>query len=241
MEPYFVYNGKDSRDMGLWVKSYPSIVRPAERFQEITIPGRPGSLTLLEGIDVFEPYIREVQIIVKPDADIHDIMRWLVGRGIVNFGNEPDLMQKARVYDEVNFQREIVSLRSATVRFLCDPFKSSIFDTAIIEVDVSSSPYTLKGCGDVIAYPTFELTGTGNCSLFVGTTEIALTGLDNETAVIDCESKTAYKTVFDGLTSHIENIVTYGDFATLSNNESTLIAWSEGVSGLVIHPNWRWL
>lgn len=219
MQPYFIWKGVDSRMMGLWVQQYPPIVRPPMRYQSITIPGRPGALTLLEGEDVYDPYTRELKLMPKPGADIYAIMRWLTGEGDVVFGHEPERKQHARIYDEVSFQREFAQQRSAVVRFLCDPFKTSLHDTEPITIDLTQTSYTLSGRGDVIAYPKIELVGSGAVTLTVGTTQIALTlsGGDTtaEVVTLDCEARKAYRTVTEEMTSYIEPVVTHGDFCTL--------------------------
>ena len=244
MQPYFVWKGIDSRVMGLWVQKYPPITRPPMRYQSVTIPGRPGALTLLEGQDVYEAYVREMTIMPKPGADIHSIVKWLTGAGEVTFGLEPDRVQTARIYDEVELSRQFADQRSAVARFLCDPFKRNTFYREPISIDLTQSSYTLVGQGDVLAYPKFELVGTGSCTLTVGTTQIAMAlegeELTGEMATIDCETRTAYRTVTEGLTSHIEPIVTHGDFCTIPHDENTLIQWSEGVTELRVWPRWRW-
>lgn len=244
MQPYFIWKGVDSRMMGLWVQQYPPIVRPPMRYQSITIPGRPGALTLLEGEDVYDPYTRELKLMPKPGADIYAIMRWLTGEGDVVFGHEPERKQHARIYDEVSFQREFAQQRSAVVRFLCDPFKESIHDIEPISIDLTQTSYTLAGRGDVIAYPKFELVGSGAVTLTVGTTQIALTlsGGDTtaEVVTLDCETRHAYRTVTEDMTSHIEPVVTHGDFCTLPHDADTLLQWSEGLTELRVWPRWRW-
>lgn len=244
MQPYFIWKGVDSRMMGLWVQQYPPIVRPPMRYQSITIPGRPGALTLLEGEDVYDPYTRELKLMPKPGADIYAIMRWLTGEGDVVFGHEPERKQHARIYDEVSFQREFAQQRSAVVRFLCDPFKMSLHDTEPITIDLTQTSYTLSGRGDVIAYPKFELVGSGAVTLTVGTTQIALTlsGGDTtaEVVTLDCEARKAYRTVTEEMTSYIEPVVTHGDFCTLQHDADTLMQWSEGLTELRVWPRWRW-
>ena len=46
---YFIYNGKDSRDMGVILESLPPITRPKRRMETLTIPGRNGTLCIDEG------------------------------------------------------------------------------------------------------------------------------------------------------------------------------------------------
>ena len=247
MQPWFIWNGIDSRVMGIWVQQYPPIVRPPERYQEIVIPGRPGALTLLEGEDVYEPYVREMKIMPKPGADIYAILRWLSGSGDIQFGHEPNRVQHARIFDEVSFQKEFASQRSAVIRFLCDPFKRNTYDPESIAVDLTAANYTLQGRGDVIAYPKFELMGAGGCGLVVGGTQIAVTmntpaeGSEVvEVATIDCETRTVYLTTIEGGVSSVSPLSSHGDFFTLPHDAETVITWSGGLTSLTMWPRWRW-
>ena len=38
--PYFIYNGIDSREMGVIITSMPPVIRAEKRVDTITIPGR---------------------------------------------------------------------------------------------------------------------------------------------------------------------------------------------------------
>lgn len=240
-EPYFVWKGVDSRTMSIWVQQYPPIVRPPERYETVTIPGRPGALTMLEGSDVYDPYVREMKIMPKPGADIYQIMRWLTGSGAVVFGHEPNRSQQARIYDEVDFQKEFAQQRSAVLRFLCDPFKTSVDAPVTVTPDVSLLTYDLPCQGDVIAYPMFEVTASATCTLTVDGTPLSL-DLDNQSAVIDCEARTVYAEETDpdtGLTKLVP-VVTHGDFWTFPHSGSVVIEWTAEVSALTIRPRWRW-
>jgi phage-related protein len=62
-EPYFIWKGTNSNTMGVVVRSYPPIVCPKERTQDRSVPGRPGSLTMLEGTDVYEPFAQHCNVI----------------------------------------------------------------------------------------------------------------------------------------------------------------------------------
>ena len=49
---YFIWNGTDCRQYGIHVTKQPPITIPQERSTQTNVPGRPGSLTTLEGEDV---------------------------------------------------------------------------------------------------------------------------------------------------------------------------------------------
>ena len=54
MQDYFLWNGVDCRTYGIHVTEQPPITIPAERSTQTNVPGRPGSLTQLEGEDVYD-------------------------------------------------------------------------------------------------------------------------------------------------------------------------------------------
>lgn len=246
-EPYFIWKGIDSRNMRVWVQRMPPITRPPVRYQSVTIPGRPGALTLLEGEDVYEAYVREMTIMPKPNADLSAIINWLTGSGEVVFSIEAERSQKARIYDEVSLTRQFANQRSAVVRFLCDPFKQSRFEQKDYPMTVDAEAegsYTLTNKGDVIAHPMFRLTATGAVGITVNGTQIALRELDEDTnAVIDCETREAYRTVTDENTGveSIYPLVTNGDYPILDHEGASVIEWSTGISELHVFPRWRWL
>ena len=57
MQDYFLWNGMDCRQYGIHVSEQPPITIPAERSTQTNVPGRPGSLTQLEGEDVYDDMI----------------------------------------------------------------------------------------------------------------------------------------------------------------------------------------
>ena len=52
MNDWFSWNGKKCTEYGIHVLEQPPVTIPAERATFTNIPGRPGSLTTLEGDDV---------------------------------------------------------------------------------------------------------------------------------------------------------------------------------------------
>ena len=63
MNDWFSWNGKKCTEYGIHVLEQPPITIPAERATFTNIPGRPGSLTTLEGDDVYDDLILTAQCI----------------------------------------------------------------------------------------------------------------------------------------------------------------------------------
>ena len=90
MKKYFIFNGKDSRDFEVYIEEYPPIVRPKERIETITVPGRSGTLHMREAEGVYESYTKSFEIIAVNPARIDEIKEWLKGAGELIIGNELD-------------------------------------------------------------------------------------------------------------------------------------------------------
>lgn len=87
MQDYFLWNGVDCRAYGIHVTEQPPITIPLERSTQTNVPGRPGSLTQLEGEDIYDDMILSVTCFISAPAQIPAIAAWLKGSGTVTFGN----------------------------------------------------------------------------------------------------------------------------------------------------------
>ena len=71
MNNYFIWNGTRSTDYGVFVSEQPPITLPKERSKQTPIPGRPGSLTILEGDDVYEDMTLTATCFIRNPAHRH--------------------------------------------------------------------------------------------------------------------------------------------------------------------------
>ena len=69
MQPWFIFKNRNSYSEGLWISKLPEIVRAAERYTTVTIPGRAGKLTMLEGEDICDDYIKECVVTCPTEMD----------------------------------------------------------------------------------------------------------------------------------------------------------------------------
>ena len=232
MKDYFIWNGVKSTDYGIHVSEHPPITLPAERTTQTNVPGRPGSLTTLEGDDVYDDLLLTVTCFVTDTSRIADITRWLKGGGKVTFANRLGGYYKARVVNQIPFDKILRGNPhcSFSVNFRCFPFWY-LEDVADITVTQSSSVVTNPG--SVYAEPVITVYGSGTITLMVGTTIVELeniTGL----VVIDSMLKEAYM----GTTLMNDHMT--GEFPVLVPGVNG-ISWTGSVSQVVVQPNWRYL
>ena len=65
MKDWFTWKGKRCTEYGIRVVRQPDIVRPQERITFTTVPGRSGSLTTLEGDDVYDDILLTVECVIR--------------------------------------------------------------------------------------------------------------------------------------------------------------------------------
>ena len=231
MQPYFVWNNVDSRQMGVIVTSFPPIIRPPERVIQQVIPGRAGSLTLTEGADIYENYIKQFVIGLKPGADAQAVIRWLRGSGEMVFGNEPDKRYFGRILAAVQFDKVgSWKLKSAGVQFFAQPFKGQ--NPKEPDFTVSSATTALYNPGDVAARPLITIGSAGNVSIQIGSASMAITSAPAGLK-IDCDAGVMVSSgaLWTGSWT--------GEFLTIApGNNAVTIA---GGGTITVTPHWRWL
>lgn len=179
-EPYFVFNNVDSRTMGVRVVSYPPILRANLRATTVTLPGRPGELTQIEGVDIYEPYTRAMTI-ASAGADMQTALNWLRGSGTMILGNEPDYVYSVRLDAQLQMDKQYTNMWSGSLQMRTEPFKRASAASSAIEVTTSGT--TVNNPGNVPARPKITLTGSGSATLTIGGKTLTFTGLTSGTVV----------------------------------------------------------
>ena len=185
---WFEWNGTRCGDKHLRTNGAAQKIRPEERAEHVTIPGRRGDLTKTEGEKIYNSYIQTLTIITDTRAHADEAERWLSGEGWITFSSDPERKQRARVIGAVSLNKYSRNMDywSGEVQFYCDPEKAALTEPA--DVTLNSAGTVVNG-GDYPALPKITVTCPQNdCVLItVGgkafTVELAETGLSG--CVID--------------------------------------------------------
>jgi len=230
-QSWFIWNGMDCRNMGIILQGPVPIVKPEERVTHVTIPGRSGELTMLEGDDVFNSYIQTVSIHVRGAYRINQVANWLHGGGYVTFHGQPEVRQRARVIGAVTLDRHSrnMDVWSGEVQFYCDPMKELLSDPA---VTISTSGGSVRNNGDVPSRPLITVNATGAGKLMTitcggKTLTLDLRGMADTGCVVDCDAETvvnysgaANLTALSSGTFPVlargDNVITYTNVASLN-------------------------
>ncbi len=237
MNDWFIWNGTRSIDMGVHVLEQPPPTMPNERVTFTSIPGRSGSLTTLEGDNVYDDLVLTATCIIAEPDRIPDVCAWLRGSGTVTFANRDGGFYYARVINQIPFEKILRGNphRTFAVNFRCKPFwyQSDVAPQNIQPASGSTSGYvTMQNPGNVPSEPIITVTGIGEITLIVDMTIVELSDVNGE-ITIDSVLQEAYS----GTTS-MNNCMS-GDFPTLPPGNST-ISWTGNVTYLTVEPNWRY-
>ena len=232
MQDFFIWNDTDCRQYGIHVTEQPPVTIPAERSTQTNVPGRPGSLTQLEGDDVYDDLLLTATCFISDPAQIPAIAAWLKGSGTVTFANRTGGYYKARIANQIPFEKVLRGNPHCafSVNFRCFPFWYQQ-DAATITVTVSGTIVTNPG--SVYSEPNIRVYGSGDITLMFGTTIVELEDISSS-IVIDCALKEAY------LGNALMNDHVAGDFPVLKPGANA-VSWSGTVTRVVIQPNWRYL
>lgn len=232
MQDYFIWNGVDCRQYGIHVSEQPPITIPVERSTQINVPGRPGSLTQLEGEDVYDDMILSAACVISDPAQIPAIAAWLKGSGTVTFANRTGGYYKAHIANQIPFEKVLRGNPhcSFAVNFRCFPF---FYADASADITITASGTIITNPGSVYSEPILTVTGSGDITLMVGSTIVELMDI-SESIVIDSVLQEAYT----GTT--LMNDRMSGEFPVLKPGMNA-VSWTGTVERVVIKPNWRYL
>lgn len=229
---WFKWNGTRSDDKNIILNAAPQIVKPEERVQHVTIPGRAGELTVTEGENIFNSYIQTIGIAVHQASNVPVVENWLKGSGKVTFSSQPGLEQEARVIGAVTLEKHSrhTDWWEGDVQIYCSPIKRDVNEE---DVTKTSSGTTLNNPGDMVAYPLIAITGSGAVTVTAGGKTLTIPNCTSGW-VIDSENEW----ILSGATP--QGNVCSGDFPVLQKGSNT-ISWTGSITKLVITPRFRYL
>ena len=230
MTDWFLWNGKKSTEYGIHVSEHPDITFPAERSTFSTVPGRSGSLTVLEGDTVYDDMLLSCTCWIEDTTQLSNIASWLRGSGTVTFANRQGGFYYARVVNQIPFAQILRGHpnRSFAVTFRCQPF-FFLEDNSIVTITAAKTFLTNSGTLDT--EPVVQVTLTEDAEIFFGTNSFSLSGVTG-TVTIDTPRLECYQG------ASTKNGCMAGDYPIIPA-AGCYVDWTGGVSGIQITPNWR--
>ena len=228
----FAWKGHNCTEYGIRVTQQPEIIRPPERATFTSVPGRSGTLTTLEGEDVYDDFLLTVECFIQDLSMLNTIFSWLKGSSVVTFANRQGGFYYARIVNQISLEQILRGnpYRRFPVTFRCQPF---FYLTGVSDITVTTSGVYVTNPGAVISEPKLAVTLSGDAQIIVSAAYFELIGL---TGVVTVD--TVLKEIYQGSTSCNSHMA--GEFPVLLPGQN-IISWTGGVTKIVITPNWRQL
>lgn len=232
MRDYFEWNGQRSTAFGVHVTDQPGIIRASERATFTSVPGRSGTLTTLEGADVYDDFILPIDCTVRDLSRLGEISAWLRGAGRLVTPEQPGGYYDARVVNQIEFAKVLRGRtnRTFTVTFRCHPFW---YLSGVADIVLTESTSIITNPGSIASEPVITVTGSGDITLMIGQSNIELEGVTGSVTL-----DTPLMEVYNDATP-LNEILT-GEFPQLPP-DVVPISWTGNVTKVTITPNWRFL
>lgn len=221
MKPYFIYKGKNSREMGISLLKLPPRTKPERRGELITVPGRDGFL--FESEDAYNGKTLEIECTFLPpsgksqteiDALIQEILVWLDGSGNLIFSDYPNYYYDATIINAIPIERLFKRYRRFMIAFEVQPFAKSITSTVLPVVVADEQVIDVVSFYDT--HPKIYLEASGDIEIHINDTIMHFTDLESP-IVIDSELMNVTDEVGTNMNNHM-----VGDFPVLTPGENTI-------------------
>lgn len=172
MNDWFEWNGVRCTEHGIHVSEQPPVTLPSERATFTNVPGRSGSLTTLEGNEVYDDLLLTATCFISDPSRIPDIAAWLRGSGTVTFANRQGGFYHARIVNQISFEKILRGNphRSFAVNFRCKPFW---YMADVQPITLTTSGAFITNPGSVSSEPVITVYGNGEVTLMEACSGIA--------------------------------------------------------------------
>jgi phage-related protein len=230
------WNGKNSRDLGIYISQVPNLSRPQRKMRVVDVDGRNGSLVFPQ--KAWNNVTRSYAIFTGEqtwDAERYydALVEWLSADGYQRLEDdfEPDVYRLAYFAGSVDIVNFFGESGTATLNFNCKPQK--FLKSGEKAVSFSSGGGTLRNPTGFEAKPLIVVKGSGSGTVTIGGVSVSISSIGTS-VTLDCENQDAY----NGSTNR-NNTITASTFPTLKPGNNT-IALTGGTTSVTIIPRfWR--
>lgn len=233
-EAWFSFKGIDSRSMGVLFKQMPVRYIPGRNITRKHASGVDGLYAYGDGS--YNDAKVQMELDVRDESKVADVLAWLNGSGELIFSDEPNLAYDASI--EREFSRASITPRLTgqrmTVMWICKPFRRLVPAASPIRMTAAG---TINNPGTIYSLPKITIIGNGDFDVYINSQRMSFFNVDDG-IVIDSELMDAFN-LEESLTT---NDCVYGEFFRLHPG-ANMVSWVEGDGGeiesITIEPRWR--
>lgn len=239
-DEWFIFNGINSRSMGVWVTAMPPTIRAEKRVDTIEVDGRSGALHITDG--TYANYTRTMECAIRDRRRIDEVCAWLQGGGEAIFSSEPDKVYRIYIANQIPIESMMRTFQHFQVTMDTYPFKYNV-NALDDELDVIK-PMNIYNMGTIYSEPVITVyPSAARITIDPTVIDIVINGLHyklqnvTEPVIIDSELSEVY--TLSG--TNANNLYLSDEFPRFEPGINTLVWLGTNISKLHIKPNWRWL
>lgn len=237
MGAWFSLDGVVCEDVGIHVKVYPPRVVPRRRSNSAPVPGGEPA-RMWDGAYGYDRMMLPVEIYIDGGAAPEVVAAFLQPeeRDIV-FGDDPAFRLRGCLDDQVDLEKVMRGRlpRTATLNFVCSPFKVLDMPGALTEITEFSS---IEHLGSARSFPVFRIWGEGEGEVVLRSRDsFRVRNLTNdEPLIVDSGAMICLNAA--GTINRSFDMS--GDYPILEPGENS-ISFYGGIEKIEIEPNFAWL
>lgn len=231
MTHYLIYQGRCSRDFGIYISGENTFGSPEKDIESIEIPGRNGNLTISRGR--FKNITVSYPVFIRRDftQNAAAARAWLLGaEGYARLEDtyHPDSFRLAQFMGPIDFEMHCLNRSgTASLSFDCKPQRFLKCGEAPMSCTWGGSIYN----SGFPALPLIRVSGTGAGNLYIGKYTVVIKSIDDY-VMLDSDTQNAYKG-----TINKNSTISAPEFPVLEPGENG-INWSGGITSVEIIPRW---
>ena len=238
------YNGQSSDDFRLIVEEYPVRTIPRKRYEEVSVPGRSGTVIFDE--ECYENVLRRYKCFISCETTklysaLLRITEWLHGAGgkYATLQDDYDDGVFMKAYYAGGTEVESVMDRHGRLEleFNCKPFKYTIEGQSQVTV-TNGGKLTNPTMNDSFPLIYVKMTTTGTAQLNIGDYHATIISPTPVELIIDSETQNCYS---PDLATNYNMLLTLSDgFPKLKPGDNT-VTWTGTISEVKVTPNYYYL
>ena len=225
MTNYFIFDGINSKDMGIKIERHNNFSSPQRRIESVSIPGRTGNILIDDGS--YENQIFEYELILECDSkkgtDIskkaNEISSWLHGDytyKTLTFSNS-DKTYKAVVINKIDISQMFKKFAKALVTFEAYEVANTLSEKSISTIENEG---TFINNSNIDIKPVLKLIGSGDCFISINDSEIKIKDLEGY-IIIDSYNMDCYAELENGDIENCNNKM-FGSFPIFKVGENKI-------------------
>ena len=241
MENWFVFNNISSKELGVYLLEPPTRTIPKIRANTIENDFMDGTKVEMRGVSSFDITLKIGFHSKKANEEA--IYQWLLTgqTGKLSFSDDLERYYEVYLLDQIEFTQKGRFYKTATIKFLAQPFKKYV-NESMIDIGAKGSFYVVN-TGNYFCEPKIQMTGTGIFHWYINGVKICTIdfGGTERTLVMDSQAKEC--TLEDGTLANRSMIGGFITFPVGTNNIELRVPTDSTyhIGSINIWMNTRWL